>query len=189
MNNKRNTKTKRLATTLAVAATSVMAPALLFAGTTTAQADTCDAYDDGYQSCSPGGIGFAPGGCYVDPAQQAAYNSGCVDAVTGQEPDPPTWMPSTPISGPNLQSTMGPFTGAAPEPDTGSSLPGIVDDLARAGNCALATAAAVTTCGPIAENPALGLTPIGGACAASAVDAYGACESVASDIWDSLPDF
>ena len=82
MNTTHNTKTKRLATALAVAATA-MAPALLFVGAGTAQADTGD-------MSSP----FDPGGV------SSPFDTGGVSTPeglvirTGGLRSPSEWMPT-----------------------------------------------------------------------------------------------
>jgi hypothetical protein len=122
MNTTYNTKTKRLIAALEIAAAAAVAPALLFAGAGTAQADdVCyPAYDQGYLDGSAGGIGR----CYQDQSQQSLYDSGFVDGQAGRQPNPPnSWIPQIPVNSPTYepngpQTTMGPWDGT-----TGSGLP------------------------------------------------------------------
>jgi hypothetical protein len=119
MNTTHNTKVKLLATALGVMAAALVAPTLLFAGAGTAQADECP-YDIGYEAGKSGGIGQ----CFENPSQQAQYDAGFADAQAGRQPDPfarDGVMPSINTDSPVLYpdgppTTMGPFTGVAPEP-------------------------------------------------------------------------
>jgi hypothetical protein len=118
MNTTHNTKTKLFATAMGVAAAALMAPALLFAGAGTAQADLYDCYNQGYLD----GIFGVPPQCFAnfDTAQQGLYDLGVADAQGGLLPtlSRPSIQPSIQLPDPRLepQDTMGPFTGAAPDP-------------------------------------------------------------------------
>ena len=82
MNTTYNTKTKRLIAALGVAATAVMAPALLFAGAATAHADD-PCYD-----------GSLAGSYYCSPASGSGISSQTPEPVF--QPERPSWMGPTP---------------------------------------------------------------------------------------------
>ena len=91
MNTTHNTKTKRLIAALGVAATAVMASALLFAGAGTAQADCYDSADiAGSYYCSPAGGGLTPPTFEPNPSfgDENLFRDGIVNPILNELSDP-----------------------------------------------------------------------------------------------------
>ena len=96
MNTTYNTKTKRLATAVGVAAPAVATPALLFTGAGTAQADPCAALITAVlTACSltPSEHGEFPE--MPEPIEQPLPNEGSLNPSYGEHPpeDSLEWLP------------------------------------------------------------------------------------------------